>query len=194
MSDTETPGPTRRSAIDVVRPLIRVRQVREFTDEPIDAAALEAITDVARWSGSGRNSQPWRFIVIGSVPTIRSIAEAGLPQTRALRTAMAAVAIVMPAEPGAAAGYAYDEGRVAERILIAATFLGLGAGIAWVRSDVRESVAPLLGLPQDRFVRSVMAIGHPTESARRPKSPPGMARLPRSETVFAERWPAFSGR
>ena len=39
------------------------------------------------------------------------------------------IAIVLPDEQGQAVSHAYDEGRAAERILIAASMLGLGAGI-----------------------------------------------------------------
>jgi len=178
------------SAIERVRPLIRTRQMREFTDEPLTDGELEAITEVARWSGSSKNEQPWRFIVIRDVDTIRKIAEAGLPQTRSLRTAMGAVAIVLPDEPGRQLSRAYDDGRAAERMLIAASMLGLGGGIAWIRSDVRDVVRDLLGLPPDRFVRTIVALGHPTEAARRPKSAPGKGRLPREELIFEEHWPS----
>ena len=174
---------------ETVRPLLRVRQIREFTDAPVDPAALDAIADAGRWSGSGRNSQPWRFIVIRDRSTLSAIQETGMPQTRSLVTAPTAIAIVLPSAPGSGISHAYDEGRAAERLLIAASLLGLGAAIAWVRSDVRPKVGELLGLPEDRFVRTVVAIGHPTEAARRPKSAPGEARLPREETVFEERWP-----
>ena len=172
-----------------VRPLLRVRQYREFTHEPVDAAVLNAIADAGRWSGSGRNMQPWRFVIVREPATIRAIQEAGMPQTRSLATATAIIAIVMPATPGSGIGHAYDEGRAAERMLIAASFLGLGAGIAWVRPEVRPLAAELLALPEDRFVRTIIATGHPTEAARQPKSAPGEARLPRDETVFEERWP-----
>lgn len=174
----------------VVRPLLRVRQVRQFTDEPLPAGALDAIVDAARWSGSSRNSQPWRFVAIRSPETLRHIAELGLPQTRSLATAAAAVAIVMPLEPGSGISLAYDEGRAAERMLVAASMLGIGAGIAWIRGEARPAVAEMLGVPEGRFVRTVVAIGHPTEASRRPKSAPGEARLPRSETVFEERFDA----
>jgi len=176
-------------AAEAVRPLLRVRQVREFTDAPVDPAALDAVADAARWSGSSRNTQPWRFIVIREPATLRALAEAGLPQTRSLTTARAAIAIALPTEPGRRVVHGYDEGRAAERMLIAASLLDLAAGIAWIRSEVRPAVAGLLGLPQDRFVRTVVAIGHPTDAARKPKSAPGEARLPREETVFSERWP-----
>jgi len=72
------------------------------------------------------------------VRLIRRIAEVGHPQTRALHAAMAALAITMPDDESRAIGHAYDGGRVAERVLIAALMLGLGAGISWVRSDVRQ--------------------------------------------------------
>lgn len=173
---------------DVVRPLLRVRQVREFTDEPVDPEALDAIADAARWSGSSRNTQPWRFVVIRRSETLRALAEAGLPQTRSLVTAPAAIAIVLPQEPGSNVSRAFDEGRAAERMLIAASLLGLGAGIAWMRSEVRPVAGGLLGLPEDRFVRTVVAIGHPTPAARKPKAAKGQARLPREETVRSERW------
>jgi nitroreductase len=175
---------------DRLRPLRRARQVREFTEAPVAREDLAALADVARWSGSSRNTQPWRFIVITDVDVIRRIAEIGLPQTRALRTAMAAIAIVLPIDDKREVGLAYDDGRAAERILIGAGMLDLGAGIAWVRSDVRAAVSELLELPEDRYVRTIVALGHPTDAARQPKSPPGTARLPREETVFEERWPS----
>lgn len=174
---------------DAIRPLLRTRQVREFTDEPIEGPAVDAIANAARWSGSSQNKQPWRFIVVTDAARLRTLAEAGLPHTRSLMSASAAIAIVMPNDPERAVTSAYDEGRAAERALIAASMLGLGAGISWVRPDIHDAVAELLGLPADRSVRTIIAIGHPTVGAGRPKSARGEARLPRAETVFSERWP-----
>jgi nitroreductase len=172
-----------------VRPLLRTRQTREFTDEPVSEADLTTLADVARWSGSSANTQPWRFIVIREVATLRGIADAGMPQTRSLRSAAAAIAIALPEEQGKAVSHAFDEGRAAERILVGATMLGLGAGIAWILAAARGTVAELLHLPGEWRVRTVVAIGHPSEAGLRPKSAPGQARLPRDEVVFDERWP-----
>jgi nitroreductase len=177
---------------ELVRPLLRTRQIREFTDEPVDEADLAALADVARWSGSSSNTQPWRFIVIREQATLRGIADAGMPQTRSLRTAMAAIAIAVPDEQGKAVSYAYDDGRAAERILIGAQMLGLGGGIAWILAAARGTVSELLHIPGEWRVRTVVALGHPSEAGLRPKSPPGKARLPRAEVVFSERWPEGS--
>jgi nitroreductase len=176
------------SPADVVRPLLQVRQTRAFSDEPVDNALIDALTDAARWSGSNSNGQPWRFIVIRDPAVLRAIGEASLP-ARHLVGAPVAIAISVPQEEGMNLAHAYDEGRAAERILIAASLLGLGAGIAWIRSDVRATAGEILGLPADRLVRTIMALGHPTAAALRPKSAPGTARLPREELAYDERWP-----
>jgi hypothetical protein len=41
------------------------------------------------------------------------------------------------------------------------------------------------------MVRTIVQVGHPTAAARKPKSARGQARLPREQTVFEERWPAW---
>jgi len=171
--------------LERLRPLLRTRQCRHFTDEPVDEEDLRALTEVARWTGSSRNSQPWVFLITRDVDLIRTLGEVGHPQTRSLHLAMAAIAIVMPQDDTRTASYAYDEGRVAERILIAAGMLGLGAGICWVRSDVRQRATELLTLPADRFVRTIMAVGHPSAEGAAPKSAPGQARRPHDELVLA---------
>ena len=117
------------SPLDRVRPLLRTRQVREFTDEPLADDELAALADVARWSGSAGNSQLWRFIVIRDTAALRRLADVAAPQTRSLQTAMAAIAIVLPAGDRQLVD-AYDDGRVAERVLVGAGMLGLAAGIA----------------------------------------------------------------
>jgi nitroreductase len=171
------------SASDQLKPLIRTRQYRHFSGEAVSDEVMAALAEVARWSGSSTNSQPWRFLLVRDVPLIRRIAEIGQPQTRALQTAMAAMAISLPDAEGRAISHAYDDGRVAERVLIAASMLGLGAGITWVRSDVRAEIDGLLGIPAGRFVRTIMALGHPSAQGRAPKSAPGEARLPLGELV-----------
>jgi len=183
-SDARGPTP-----LEQVEPLIRVRQAREFVSKKVTRAELDAITEVARWSGSSRNEQPCRFIALRDKAIIREIAEIGLPQTRGLPTASAAVAIVEPDEPERGLSRAFDDGRAAERMLIAAHLLGLGGGISRVRADVRDGINKLLRLPPNRSVRTIVAFGHPTEDALAPKSHPGKARLPREEVVYEGYWP-----
>ena len=124
----------------ILRPLRRVRQVREYTAEVPSDAALDALADVGRWSGSSRNEQPWRFLILRDQPVLRRIWEIGVPQTRALATATAAIAIVLPVREHEI-GDAYDDGRAADRLLIGASYLGLGAAIQWIWTTSRRSAS-----------------------------------------------------
>ena len=178
------------TADDRLRAIRHTRQYREFEPRPVEKGDLDALVDIARWSGSSQNKQPWRFIVIRDPATIRAIHDIGLPSTRGLATAQAAIAITVPSDSKKAVGIAYDEGRAAERILVGAAMLDLGAGISWMNPGIRDQVGQILGLPDDRMVRTIVQVGHPTAAARKPKSKRGEGRLPRDEVVFEEHWPA----
>jgi nitroreductase len=178
------------TADERLRAIRQTHQYREFESRPIEEGDLDALVDVARWSGSSQNKQPWRFIVIRDPATIRAIHDIGLPSTRGLATAPAAIAITVPSDTKRAVGIAYDEARATERILVGAVMLDLGAGISWMNPGIRDQVGQILGLPEDRMVRTIVQVGHPTPAARKPKSKRGEGRLPRDEVVFEEHWPA----
>jgi nitroreductase len=164
----------------VLRALRRTRQIRRFTDQPVDEAALQSILEVARWTGSSENSQAWTFLVLRDEGVRRRIGES-TRYARHVGRAPLAIAIVMPGtDPETEA---YDEGRVAERILIAAGALGLGAGIGWVDGEEHATIDGLLGVTPPGLVRTIVAIGHPTEAALQPRSGPGTGRKPLAELV-----------
>ena len=173
--------PFDRTAADAVpATLRRTRQVRQFTDEPISKSDLQTILEVARWSGSSMNRQPWTFIVVRVRGDLERLAELA-PNAKHIAGAAVAIAIAMGGDNAEAD--AYDEGRAAERILIAANALGLGAGIGWAMESVRPQIAQFLGLTPPAFVRTIISLGHPTEAARQPKSAPGTARRPLKDLV-----------
>jgi nitroreductase len=178
MSD---PGAVTHSpAHPILRALRRTRQIRQFTDEPVTEADLSAILNVARWTGSSMNLQPWSFIVIRDRADRERLARLA-PYARHVAGAAVAIAIAMSGDNPE--WDAYDEGRVAERILIAAGALDLGAGIGWALESERPQVAALLRLTAPQFVRTIISLGHPTERARRPRSAPGTARRPLADLV-----------
>ena len=164
----------------VLRALRRTRQIRQFTDEPVTEFDLTSILNVARWTGSSMNLQQWTFIVIHDRADRERLAELA-PYASHVAGAAVAIAIAMA---GANPEWdTYDEGRVAERILIAAGALDLGAGIGWALEVERPGVAALLGLTAPQFVRTIISLGHPTEQAREPRSAPGTARRPLAELM-----------
>src|SRR3954465_12829654 len=100
--------------IDALPPPPPTRQGRESPPEPLPAHVLDAIADAARWSGSSRNVQPWRFLIVRDRERLSALHDLGLPQTRPLATAPAVIAVAMPVDEGAAVWQAYDEGRAVE--------------------------------------------------------------------------------
>jgi nitroreductase len=83
---------------------------------------------------------------------------------------------------------AYDEGRLAERIMLAAWAHGVGSSIGWIVGSGRDLAKSLLGIPPKRMVRTAISLGYPDEIARRPRKGPGAARKPLSEIVHEERY------
>lgn len=141
------------------RELRKVRQSRQYTSEPVTEADLVELLEVARWTGSSTNSQPWHFVAVTDPDDLVAIGRAR-PAIAWVGEAPLAIALVLDGH--AEASEAYDEGRVTERLLIAARYLGLGAGTAWIGEPAaQDAIKQRLGIPQERTLRSVVVIGHP---------------------------------
>jgi nitroreductase len=173
-------------ATDRTRFLRHLRQVRSFDPAPVAPEVLDDILEVARWTGSSQNQQEWQLIVVTDPETLRLISEAS-PSAGHLARAPLAVVIVMPGERRITE--AFDEGRITERTMLAATAHGLGCGMAWLEAG-EAAVKELLRVPSEHKVRTAIAIGTPDAAGRRRKAAPGTARRPLSETVHYERWGA----
>jgi nitroreductase len=145
--------------IAAARELRKVRQSRQYTDEPVSEADLVELLEVARWTGSSTNSPPWHVIAVTDPDDLRAIGSAR-PAIAWVGEAPLAIALVLNGDNEASE--AYDEGRVTERLLIAARHLGLGAGTAWIgEPDAQAVIKDRLGIPAERTLRSVVVVGHP---------------------------------
>ena len=162
-----------------------VRQIRQYASEPVPDDVVQQLLEVARWTGSSKNTQPWHFIVVRDPDALRRISVLR-PNINWLAGAPLAIAIVLD---GAGSSQAYDEGRVTERLLIGAHMLGYGGGTAWFGDDSQQAEAKrVLGIPAERTARSVVAIGRPI-SVRDPRPGPAAGgRKQLSEIVSYERW------
>ncbi|GIW03761.1 MAG: nitroreductase [Thermomicrobiales bacterium] len=172
------------STRDLIAFLRGLRQTRTFTERPVPDEALRDILEVARWTGSAVNRQPWELIVVRRRETLRQLAEAH-PSAGHLAGAAAAIVVIMA---GKWQTEAFDEGRLVERILLAARAHGLGAGIGWLSNDGKaEQAKALLGIPPERFVRTAIALGYPAAppSGERPRR---VGRKPLAEFVYEERY------
>ena len=163
---------------------LRIRQVRQYSSEAVNDDVVAQLLQIARWSGSWGNSQPWHFVIIRDRDVLRRISQVR-PLMSWLAAVPLAIAIVLDE---AGTSQAYDEGRVTERLLIGAHILGLG-GTAWFGDDAQEAEAKrILGIPAERTARSLVAIGHPTSAKDPVLDLLTSGRKPLSELVSYERW------
>ncbi len=172
-----------RSPTDVLR---SVRQIRQYAPDPVPDDVVQQLLEVVRWTGSSKNTQPWHFIVISDPEHLRQISVLR-PNINWVAGAPTAIALVF--DGANAASESYDEGRVTERLLIAARMLGIGAGTAHFGGEAEQAEGKrILGIPADRTARSIVTIGRPTSvKDPRPNARPGGRKL-LSEIVSYERW------
>lgn len=168
----------------ISRLLRGLRQRRTFTDQPIADDVLQDILEVARWTGSAKNSQPWHLVVVRDKDTLKQLAECG---QFAGFLAGADVAIVIALHGYSRVAEVYDEGRISERIMLIADAYGLGSGTGWFSDEAGQTrVKELLNIPADWLVHSAVGLGHvPEGHVERPGVSPG--RLPLEEVVSHER-------
>jgi nitroreductase len=172
---------------DPVSFLKSLRTVRYFEPEPVGEEALDDILEVARWSGSARNRQPWEFLVVRDRGTLERLA---VLEGYAHHLAGAAVGIVlvMAGDPIKFEQETFDEGRLSERISLAAASYGLGAAVGWFAGDGRTAAKRILGIPDERLVRTALSLGHPARNPPRGKSALPQGRKPLAELVYEERY------
>ena len=145
-----------------------LRAVRRFSAGPIPDEVLRDILDVARWTGSAKNTQPWELLVVEDRGDLERLSTLG---RYAGHLAGARLAIVLTMRgPGAA----FDEGRLAQGVMLAAWAHGVGSCIGSIYPKENERQArELLGVPEDRAVRTAISLGYPadTEALRLSSAP-----------------------
>jgi nitroreductase len=155
---------TTTSANEFISLLKGLRSVRQFADKPLPAEVVRDIHDVIRWSGSASNRQEFQVLWIEDRTTLQRLA--GL-KGYAKHLADAAAGAVILSLLDRDELNAFDEGRIAERIMLAAHAHGIGSSIGWLRDEARREAAEILGLGPARSVRTTVSLGYPAEGALR---------------------------
>jgi len=171
---------------EVIALLRGLRAVRQFRAGAIPQEVVDAMLGVARWSGSANNRQHWEFVVIRERGTLQALAKC---EGYAWHLAGAAlgIVVVMAGNADLVDQETYDEGRLSERMMLAAEAYGVGSSIGWFKGNGRKDAKALLGIPQERLVRTVISLGYPDEEARRARPKVADARKPLPESGHWER-------
>jgi nitroreductase len=148
---------TKEQKMDALEAIRKRRSVREYTGDAVPREDLEQIVDAGRLAATGRNRQPWDFIVITDVEMIQKLKVAA----QWMDKAGAIIAVVM--DPSSR-WWLEDGAAAVENMLIASTALGYGS--CWLEGYTlprEEEFKKLLGVPEDKRLLTLVPIGAPVE-------------------------------
>jgi nitroreductase len=160
--------------MDAYLAIVSKREVRSYAPRPLGAEAERRILEAGRLAGSSKNRQARRFVVLRD-PALVEEAAASVYAGENVRGAAFVVAIVI----GGKGPTAFDAGRAAQNMMLAASNEGIGScpnGIA----DA-ERLGAAVGHGDDETVATVLTFGHPA----RPRDP---------EARSAQEWIARADR
>ena len=159
------------------------REVRGYRPEPVPDDVVRRILEAGRVSGSSKNHQPWRFVVVRSgglldrlAATVRTPANvAGAPLF---------VALLVDDHPRAS----FDGGRAAQSIMLAAWNEGIGSCPNGFADEA--AARRLLGVRPEQHLLVGLTFGYPARRRRPEKRSPEewleqANRLPLDELVQA---------
>ena len=120
---------------------------------------LTQIADIARWTGSARNRQPWRFIAVRDKAHLEKLGALG---TYAQHIASAPCALVLLSADNGFQDTEFDLGKVSQSAILAATALGLGSCLATIYpEDNVAQAAQLLQVETGWLPQHAISIGYP---------------------------------
>ncbi|NFA61151.1 nitroreductase family protein [Clostridium sporogenes] len=171
------------------------RSIRKYINKPVEDEKIDQLIESARIAPSGSNTQPWHFIVVKSDITREKLAKVSHNQGWMMD---APVFIVCVADicsrikedielslnensPQPELKQIIRDTSIAiEHLVLSAEKLGLGT--CWVAWFIQEEVRPILNIPSDKYVVSIITLGYPNES---PKDRP---RKKLQDIIHYEQW------
>ncbi len=164
--------------MDVYEAIVNKRDTRSFSPDPVSDEDLHRVLQAGRMAGSAKNQQLNRIVVVTDPDDRATLAESG-KFADWVAGAPVVLAIVVPKE----GGKAFDIGRMAQNMMVAAH--GLGLASCPVTFHDEDAVADLLGIPGDHRAPIGVGIGHPALTEEKKESSP---RIPLDELVNWGRW------
>jgi len=158
--------------------IVSKRDTRSFTSEPVSDDDLQRVLQAGRMAGSAKNQQLNRIVVVTDDGDRARLGECG-KFAEWIPTCPMVFVIVVPKE----GGKAFDIGRMAQNMMVAAHDLGLASCPVTFHHEKR--VQEFLGFPENHEAPMGVGIGHPAPPEEKKKSAP---RITLDELVDWGRW------
>jgi nitroreductase len=146
--------------VDTYLAVVSKREVRDYERRPLAPEAERRILEAGRLAGSSKNRQARRFVVLRDPALVEEVA-ASVYAADNVRGAAFVVAIVV----GGKGPTAFDAGRAAQNMMLAASNEGIGSCPNGIADAERMQAA--VGHADDEKVATVLTFGHPA----RPRDP-----------------------
>jgi nitroreductase len=161
------------------------RNVRAYDSRPIAREDLDRILEAGWRAPSASNRQHWDFVVSEDPAQLIELATVWQGAGH-IAHATAAISMVLPEPTDERMKVVdqYDLGQATYAMTIAAADLGIGTGHASVGDQ--DAARRILGVPQDRFVAFLLAVGYPADRPLKPILRPD--RRPFDEVVHRGGW------
>jgi len=173
-------GPT--PAFDFWKAIYSRRSVRRFKPDSVARELVAQVLHAGIWAPSSCNYQMWDFVAVDDPDVNRKLAALSLQMGNAPVNIVVAYGREFSEE-----GWANVQSASAaiENMSLAAHVLGLGT--FWItQMGDREKVREVVGLPEDRLVVAVLALGYPRSAATK-----GPKRRPMAHVAH---WNHYAGR
>lgn len=170
------------SILDIIR---QRRSIRRYKSDPIPDETLLSVLEAARLAPSGKNSQPWKFIVVKDQKMKENLAVASRGQRFIAVAPVIIVACGYPDRSYARQGnymksWSIDISCALDHLMLKAQEEGLGT--CWIGAFEEKEVKPLLGIPDDVRVLALTPLGFPDEE------PKDRGRKPLEEIISYEKY------
>ena len=143
------------------------RSVRRYKPDPIPEEVFLRVLDAARFSPSGKNLQPWKFILVRDNKVKKSLAEASFDQSFIAGAPIVVVACGFPDECYSRMGnymksWPVDVAIAVEHLILQAQEEGLGT--CWIGAFEEKEVKSILQIPDNVKVLALTPLGYPDEN------------------------------
>ena len=152
--------------LDVIQ---KRRSVRKYKKDPIPEKALMRVLEAARLAPSGKNIQPWKFIIVKDKALKEKLAQASAGQFFMAEAPIIIVGCGFPDNCYAHMGrymksWSVDVTIALEHLILQAQEEGLGT--CWIGSFEEEEVKAILNIPENVKVLALTPLGYPDEIPR----------------------------
>lgn len=139
--------------MDVLTCIETARAIRAYRPEPVPEQVVKLILNAGRLAGSGKNRQPWKFILIQDRARLQQLSQKG---NFAAHLAGAAFAVVIVIDAGIGNAL-FDAGRAAQNMILAAHAQGVSSCPITLQQDAARGI---LGVPDDKVIAITLAFGY----------------------------------